>query len=189
MATRKIPPQATRQSSARDQATAPSTAPEAALAAAAALESSGRKPRFHFFVIDAGWESVPATVLRENLGMIREFLREFQNDDSLYVLPREQSIALLQQNPDLIGKDPVILVHDLHAEGGQGESGYHGFRLCMGLLNKPEMAMYGLQRFLRFISEHRKSQDIEADIRKRLQKKGLEGAISVIREGTQEAVG
>jgi len=143
------------------------------------------QPRFHFFIIDAGWKSVPAKVIRENFPMIREF----QNEDPLYILSREQSIELIRANPDLIGKDPIILVHDLHAKGGRGESGYHGFRLCLGLIRKSEMALFAMQEFLRFVHSHRRSADIEKDIQEKLHRKGLEGAIEILRAGAQEAMG
>ena len=160
--------------------------PGAALDKAAERQGSGEHPpRFHFFVIDAGWKTEAAKVLRENFRMIREF----QDSDPLYVLTREQSVALIRANPDLIGKDPIILVHDLHAQGGRGESGYHGFRLCLGLLKDGPKALTALQKFLRFIHQHRHSKDIEQDIRERLHRKGMEGAIEVIREGAAALMG
>jgi len=116
-------------------------------------------------------------------------IRQFQNNDPLYVLSQEQSIAMIRANPDLIGKDPIILVHDLHAKGGRGESGYHGFRLCLGLLKKADMALFAMQEFLRFIHNHRRSTNIEKDIKARLHRAGMEGAIEVLRAGSQELVG
>ncbi len=151
----------------------------------AAQPKQEHKPRFHFFIIDAGWKSVSAKVIRENFPMIREF----QNSDPLYVLSREQSIELIRNNPDLIGKDPIILVHDLHAKGGRGESGYHGFRLCLGLIKKPDMALFAMQEFLRFVHSHRRSANIEKDIQEKLHRAGIEGAIEILRSGVQEAVG
>ncbi len=145
-------------------------------------EKQDHQPRFHFFIIDTGWKSNAARVIRENFHMIRDF----QNDDQVYVLTREQSVALVRANPDLMGKTPLILVHDLHAKGGRGDSGYHGFRLCMGLIKSSEKALLAMQNFLRFMHSHRHSLDIERDIRKALHRQGLEGAIQVIREGAQE---
>ena len=144
----------------------------------AAEPENRHSTRFHFFIIDAGWKSTAAKVLRENFGMIREF----QNSDPLYVLNQEQSIALIRANPDLIGKDPIVLVHDLHAKGGRGESGYHGFRLCLGLINDGQQALAAMQKFLRFVHQHRFSENIEKDIRDKLHSKGVESAIEVIRE-------
>lgn len=142
------------------------------------------QPRFHFFIIDAGWKSIAAKVIRDNFHMIREF----QNHDPLYILNRDQSIALIRRNPDLIGKDPVILVHDLHAKGGRGESGYHGFRLCLGLIKDEKKSLQAMQEFLRFVHIHRASKNIEQDIKQKLHHAGFEGALQVIREGAGELV-
>ena len=155
------------------------SSPDAAVSEPGAAEpENGHPPRFHFFVIDAGWKTEPSKVLRDNFHMIRLF----QNNDPLYILNREQSIALIRANPDLIGKDPILLVHDLHARGGRGESGYHGFRLCLGLINNPQQALAALQKFLRFVQQHRGSEVIEKHIRDKLHRKGLENAIEVMRE-------
>ena len=155
------------------------SSPDVALSEPGEAEpENGHPPRFHFFVIDAGWKTEPSKVLRDNFHMIRLF----QNNDPLYILNREQSIALIRANPDLIGKDPILLVHDLHARGGRGESGYHGFRLCLGLINNPQQALAALQKFLRFVQQHRGSEDIEKHIREKLHRKGLENAIEVMRE-------
>ena len=145
-------------------------------------ESAEEKPRFHYFIIDAGWKSHSARVLRENFHMIREF----ENHDPLYVLTHKQSTELIRANPDLIGKDPILLVHDLHAKGGRGPSGYHGFRLCLGVIKNSEQALHAMQEFLRFIADHRSSPNIEKDLQRRLHREGLEGAIEVIRESAQE---
>ncbi|MGH8551110.1 MAG: hypothetical protein ACRERU_21400 [Methylococcales bacterium] len=179
MATRKRPSKTAESNSAKEQSVNPSAEdvpmpPEP--------EKPADQPRFHFFIIDSGWKSHSARVLRENFRMIREF----ENHDPLYVLTREQSIALIRANPDLIGKDPILLVHDLHAQGGRGASGYHGFRLCLGVLKNAEQALRAMQQFLRFIANHRASTDIEQDIRKQLHRQGMEGAIQVIREGAAE---
>jgi len=113
-------------------------------------------------------------------------IREFENHDPLYVLTHEQSIELIRANPDLIGKDPILLVHDLHAKGGRGPSGYHGFRLCLGAIKTPEQALKAMQEFLQFVAAHRKSPDIEKDIQQKLHRQGVAGAIEVIREGASE---
>lgn len=163
----------------------PADAVDTALEAAAAetvADDVEHTPRFHFFIIDSGWKSISAKVIRDNFHMIREF----QNSDPLYILSAGQSIKLIRDNPDLIGKDPMILVHDLHAKGGRGESGYHGFRLCLGLIKDSRKALEALQEFLRFVHSHRRCDDIEKALRQRLQRAGFEGAIEVIREGAGE---
>ena len=182
MATRKIPPpKPTDPPPAAASAETGGAAESAAALEAAAKPEGGRPPRFHFFVIDTGWKTESGKVLRENFHMIRIF----QNSDPLYLLTREQSIALVRANPELIGKDPIVLVHDLHAQGGRGESGYHGFRLCLGLIKEGPQALAALQKFLRFVHHHRHSEDIEQHIRERLHHKGLESIIEVIRDSKE----
>lgn len=181
MVTRDPPPasKASSETSKRRAKAPPEARAEPVAAAPAEQEEKPKhEPRFQFFIIDSGWDSASARVLHENLEMISRF----RNDDPLFVLTREQSIALIRKHPDLIGKDPILLVHDLHAQGGRGPSGYHGFRLCLGPLKQPDQALHALQEFLRFIASHRHSVDIEQDIRQRLHRAGLEGAIEVIRE-------
>lgn len=163
----------------------PSPEPAAETATAQPTETAivkSHPPRFHFFIIDSGWKSSSAKVIRDNFHMIREF----QNDDPLYILTREQSIELIRANPELIGRDPMIVVHDLHAQGGRGDSGYHGFRLCLGLVKDSAKALDAMQEFLRFVHNHRRSADIEKDLKKKLHHAGLEGALEVIREGAGE---
>ena len=188
MATRKKPtakPPSLAEAAAIETSDGHAGAGEASLSAEDGHGSEGRQPRFHFFIIDSGWKTDAAKVLRENFHM----LREFQENDPLYVLSRDQSIALIRKNPDLIGRDPIVLVHDLHAQGGRGESGYHGFRLCLGVLHDGQQALAAMQKFLRFVKRHRQSTDIEKDIRDKLHRKGLEGTIEVIREGAELMLG
>ena len=168
-------PAAVAETAADAKAFAPATPPAA----------EERASRFQFFIIDSGWKSTAAKVLRDNFRIIREF----QNSDPLYVLSRQQSVELIRKNPQMIGKDPILLVHDLHAKGGRGEVGYHGFRLNLGLIRNEGQALEVLQEFLSFVANHRQSPDIENDIRQRLHRAGREGAIEIIREGAKDLSG
>jgi hypothetical protein len=142
--------------------------------------------RFRFFIIDTGWKSQSAKVIRDNFAMIREY----QQGDALYVLSREQSLSLVKRHPDMIGKDPIIMVHDLHAHNyHEDDDDYHGFRLNLGMITDGEVALDALQRFLRFVTLHRRSRDIEQDIKDKLHKDGIRGSIEIIRSGAQEVVG
>ena len=183
MATRKTPPPKPQDPPPAGVPAETGAAAESASALEATAKPEGEKPpRFHFFVIDTGWKTESGQVLRENFHMIRVF----QNSDPLYLLTREQSIALVRANPELIGKDPIVLVHDLHAQGGRGESGYHGFRLCLGLIKEGPQALAALQKFLRFIQHHRHSENIEQHIRQQLHRKGMESIIDVVRESASQ---
>jgi len=132
--------------------------------------------RFHIFIVDTGWNSAAHRVLVENFAL----LRNLQKDDPIYVLSREQSIEFQRRHASRIGRDPTIAVHDLDAMGKGGTSGFHGFRLSLGLLRTPQQALQGLQAFTRFLVAHRRSTDLEADIRSELRREGFAGAVEII---------
>ena len=141
--------------------------------------------RFHFFLIDSGWNSAAARVIRDNLGMITRF----QNHDPLFILDQAQSTALMRRHPHLIGKDPILLARDMQARGADGATEYHGFHLNMGLIKDPVTAVEGLRKFLHFLAVHRHSANIEADVKQQLHREGLSGAIEVLRMGAEAMAG
>jgi hypothetical protein len=133
-------------------------------------------PRFQIFIIDAGWHSPARKVLHANFTM----LRALQQADPIYVLSAEKSLAFILDHPSLMGKGPVISVHDLRALREGGTHGFHGFRLHLGLMHSEEQALLALQSFARFLATHRQSVDLEADIRRDLRREGIIGAIEII---------
>jgi hypothetical protein len=136
----------------------------------------GNAPRFRIFIVDCGWNSPARRVLLDNFSLIREL----QQDDPIYVLSREKSIELARRYGSRIGRDPIIAVHDMAALERDGTAGFHGFRLSLGLLRTPHQALLGLQSFVRFLVTHRRSPDLEADIRANLRREGLMGAIEIM---------
>jgi len=141
--------------------------------------SGNEKPpaasRFRIFIVDSGWNSAARRVLLENFALIRDL----QKEDPIYVLNRERSIEFMRRHGSRIGRDPIIAVHDMQALGKGGTTGFHGFRLSLGLLRTPHQALMGLQAFARFLVTHRQSADLEADIRANLRREGLMGAIEI----------
>ena len=145
--------------------------------AARPARSATAGPRFQIFIIDAGWDSPAHRVLRQNFGL----LYDLQRGELVYVLNREKSIEFIRRHrAALLGKDPIIIVHDLEALGAGGTSGFHGFRLHLGLLRTPEQALLALQAFSRFLNVNRQSADLEALIRAQLRREGFFGAIEII---------
>ena len=134
------------------------------------------EPRFQIFIVDAGWNSPARRVLHENFGMLRNLVR----NDPIYVLSRENSIDFIQNHPSLLGKGPAIVVHDLAALREAGATGFHGFRLHLGLMRSEEQALLALELFARFLATHRRSVDLEADVRRNLRREGIIGAIEII---------
>jgi len=134
------------------------------------------EPRFQIFIVDAGWNSPARRVLHENFGMLRDLAK----NDPIYVLSRENSIDFIQNHPSLLGKGPAIVVHDLAALREAGATGFHGFRLHLGLMRSEEQALLALELFARFLATHRRSVDLEADVRRNLRREGIIGAIEII---------
>jgi len=141
-------------------------------------------PRFRIFIIDCGWNSAAHQVLQENFGLIREL----QKEDPIYVLGREKSIQFMRHHQSRIGRDPIIAVHDLSAME-TGTTGFHGFRLYLGLLRTPRQALLALQSFARFLNTHRQSRNLEAEIRADLRREGLAGAIEIIMRHEAREIG
>ena len=142
-------------------------------------------PRFRIFIVDCGWNSAARRVLLDNFVLIREL----QKDDPIYVLSRERSIEFMRSHGSRIGRDPIIAVHDLAAMNKGGTTGFHGFRLHLGLLGSPQQALTTLQSFARFLITHRQSGDLEAEIRAELRREGLTGAIEIIMHHEAREIG
>jgi hypothetical protein len=140
--------------------------------------------RFDFFLIDTGWNSAVAKVVRTHLATIFNF----EKQDAFYILSPEQSIELLKLAPHLIGHDPIILVYDLYAPPGRKSRGYRGFRLNLGLIKHPEQALVRLQEFLRFVAVNRSAVPLDRAIRRELYREGFDGMIKILREASTEFI-
>jgi hypothetical protein len=170
---------------ARPMAEEEKPAPTSASQSTAEIGEPSAAPRFRIFIVDSGWNSAAHRVLVENFALIREL----QKEDPIYVLSREKSIEFLRRHGSRIGRDPILAVHDLEAMDKGGTSGFHGFRLHLGLLHTPHQALATLQSFARFLSTHRQSTDLEADIRADLRREGLTGAIEIIMHHEAREIG
>jgi hypothetical protein len=170
------PSQRTRAAAGTSRDTVASRPTEARARTPDAGNTAAAAPRFRIFIVDAGWNSPAHRVLVENFGLIRDL----QKDDPIYVLSREQSIEFQRRHGSRIGRDPIIAVHDLAAMDKSGTTDFHGFRLSLGLLRTPQQALLALQAFARFLATHRRSTDLEAEIRADLRREGLMGAIEIV---------
>lgn len=147
-------------------AASPQTSPEP-------KDSREENSRFRIFVIDSGWNHPASKVLQDNF----ELIHALTDEDPIYVLDRDKSIALLRKNKGLIGHDPIIAVHDVTASGLRK---HLGFRLHLGLQENEKECLSSLKMFARFINTHRDSKDLEADCRRKLHKQGMAGAIEIV---------
>jgi hypothetical protein len=142
-------------------------------------------PRFRIFIIDSGWNAVARRVLRHNFALIRRLHKK----DLIYLLSRKKSVEFIGRHRSLIGRDPIIAVHDLRAMGGRGTAGFHGFRLHLGILRTPRQALVALQTFAHFVGAHRHSANLEADIRTGLRREGMLGAVEILLHKVPRALG
>ena len=132
---------------------------------------------FDIFLIDSGWNTAIAEAVNSNLELIKQYLSRH----NFYVLSREQSLALLKQNPVFIGSDPMLMVIDPEGYAEGREKGY-GFRLNLGILRDPEGAISLLKWVLQVVSDHWTSKDVAATVRKASHKEGVQGTIEIIVE-------
>jgi hypothetical protein len=142
-------------------------------------------PRFRIFIIDSGWNSVARKVLRHNFVLVRRLHR----DDPIYLLSRKKSRDFIHRHRSLIGRDPIIVAHDLDAMQQHGDAGFHGIHLHLGILRTPRQVLTALQTFARFLRVHRESPDLEADIRSELRREGIVGTVEILLHKVPRVIG
>ena len=69
------------------------------------------RPRFEVYVIDSGWPTPTAEVVRRSMPLFAKYLRRH----AVYILTPDQSTQFLRKHPQLLGKDPIIAVLDREA--------------------------------------------------------------------------
>jgi hypothetical protein len=144
-------------------------------------------PRFHVFLIDTGWNGPVSKVLHEQMPMFHQY----HPQDSVYILSREQSIKLLKQAPEHIGRDPMIVVYDMyHPKKNQSkkQANYHGFRLNLGIIKNPEQALRKLQEFLKFVAVHRTAECLSCEVERELHREGLGNMVKLLRECSEASL-
>jgi hypothetical protein len=152
----------------------------ALLEAARTSSEPGQETRFRVFVIDTGWNETAHRVLRKQIPLFDTLT----GDTPTYWLDRRTSVALLRKHRELIGRDPILCVHDLRAIKRPGTLGVHGLRLHLGLLRSEDALTRALQMLVHFLARHEVSSNFEAEVRSRLQLEGLKGAIAIIAGNT-----
>ena len=148
----------------------------ALLEAARTSSEPGSESRFRVFVIDTGWNETAHRVLRKQIPLFDTLI----GDTPTYWLDRRTSVALLRKHRELIGRDPILCVHDLRAVKRRGTLGVHGLRLHLGLLRSEDALTRALQMVMHFLARHEVSSNFEAEVRSRLQLEGLRGAIAIM---------
>nr|WP_294557240.1 hypothetical protein [uncultured Rhodopila sp.] len=150
------------------------------LEAAATASEPGQETRFQVFVIDTGWNETAHRVLRKQIPLFDTLT----GNTPTYWLNRATSVALLRKHRELIGRDPIVCVHDLRAIKRPGTLGVHGLRLHLGLLRSEDALTRALQMLVHFLARHEVSSNFEAEVHSRLQLEGLKGAIAILAGST-----
>lgn len=134
------------------------------------------EPRFRIYVIDSGWHSTARKVLRENMNLLQDLTH-----GPVYLLDKTRSIACLRRHRAMIGRDPIIIVHDcLALKHRRDPDEAHGMRVHLGLLRKEQAVLAALQTLTNFLARFRQNDALEDEIRRKLRMEGLEGAIEII---------
>ena len=144
-------------------------------------------PRFHVFLIDTGWNGPVSKILHENMPLFHCY----HPQDHLYILSREQSIKILKQAPEHIGRDPMIVVYDIYRPKkyqSKKKANYRGFRLNLGIIKNPEQALVKLQEFLKFVATHRTAECLSCEVEHELHREGLGNMVKLLREASEASL-
>lgn len=129
------------------------------------------------YIVDAGWDSLAHRVLNESMELIKSYLR----DQNLFILSPEQSVKFLRSHPDLVGRDPIVIIVDRLARKLQNPDGF-GARIGLGLIENEYELHNLIKMFLTVINKHESTLDIANTFRKYNHQEGMNGAIDIIME-------
>lgn len=133
--------------------------------------------RLDIYVIDSGWDSVPHRVLCNSLDLIKNYL----TNHNLYVLSPDQSTKLLSSHPELIERDPILMVVDPLALKLNNAHGY-GARLVLGQIYDESRIEWLIRMFLRVVNTHTETLDIAHTFQRYNYREGVKGAIEIVFE-------
>ena len=131
--------------------------------------------RFEVYVIDSGWKTECAEVVRESLELFTKYLQRHQ----VYILTADQSEDFLQNHPQLLGKDPIIAVLDREAINRGSQNGI-GARLLLGRVNNKHRVQSLLTMLLRIVNTRHLAEDLPGAIRREVHREGVSGALEII---------
>ena len=128
------------------------------------------------FLIDSGWNTPVCAAVHENVPAVAAYLKGHR----FFVLNQQQSLTYVKRHPSLVGADPILLVVDRKSSGSNGGC---GFRLCLGHVRQPEVAVSMLKWAMQ-LTMTASSAEMVTVIRKSAHRETLQGAIELIGEGS-----
>ena len=132
-------------------------------------------PRFEVYVIDSGWQTPAAEVVRAALPLFVKYLSRHE----VYVLTADQSEKFLQSHPQLLGKDPIIAVLDREAIRRESPDGI-GARLVLGRVRDEHRVLALLKMLLRIVNTPELANDLPGSIRRFVHREGMAGALEIL---------
>lgn len=136
--------------------------------------------RLDIYIVNSGWDSMQSRILMRSLDLIKAYIKRH----NLYILSPEQSVRMLSGHPDLIGKDPLIIVVDKLAKTLQSPHGY-GAQVALGLCDDENRVEWLIRMFLRVVNTHSETLDIAYTFQEFNHKEGIKGAIDIIADSLE----
>jgi hypothetical protein len=133
------------------------------------------RPRFEVYVIDSGWPTPAAEVVRRSMPLFAKYLRRH----AVYILTPDQSTQFLRKHPQLLGKDPIIAVLDREAIRRESAGGI-GARLLLGRIRDEYRALALLKMLLRIVNTRELAADLPGAIRRFVHREGVAGAVEIV---------
>ena len=130
--------------------------------------------RFNVFIVDTGWNKKISELVKSQIDLIKKY------HESVYLLDTDKSILVMKTAPKLIGHDPIMYDTKFNNKN------YYGFRLNLGLFNRPEIAMIKLNEMLRFVAVNMDVEELNIEISKELHRQGVHGMIKILTEMPME---
>ena len=144
------------------------------------LEDLDSHLRLDIYIVNSGWDSMQSRVLMKSLDLIKAYIKRH----NLFILSPEQSVRMLSAHPDMIGKDPLIIVVDKLAQQLKSPHGY-GAQVALGLCHDEARVQWLIRMFLRVVNTHSETLDIAYTFQEFNHKEGVKGAIEIMVESIE----
>lgn len=134
------------------------------------------------FYIRSGWKTAVCNAVEDNLAEVASLLRQHR----FYVLNEQQVCEYLRLHSILVSAVPILVVIDPEAAKQRLQTGY-GFRLCLGVVKNPEVAVsllkWGVQMALMSRADL-----MTKSVRESGHRETFVGMIDLLGEGTSHLV-
>jgi hypothetical protein len=120
--------------------------------------------KFYIIVIDSGWPKVAHEVLEKSIKQLKHHFEAHK----LILFTQEEAQDFLQDNPDEIGKDPIIIITDIDPRKSKKAMSFDGIRIDLGKIHERTEVIKQLEEICRLIKHDKFIADISWEERKRV---------------------